>query len=207
MGDSKVTRRANLLGFVALTFAFLAGTVFALIALNSTSRATAAPAVSSGHLMISTADFSGYSGDNLLLKSGQTGGYVAPIHLPQGARITQITSYFSVTVPLSFATFISIEQQSRATFTPLGTIAIPSNVQMGTDIASSNSISTALIDNSQYAYHIRVSTDGTINNPPPPCPPGSTCGNSTMALSPDQYPLYQVRIDYTFDAYLPGVSR
>ena len=192
----------HLLAVIAMSF--LAGVAFMIVASSQSLHVIAASTGNgNGYLMLGPSDFAGNS-DYLGMQEGLRSGYGAPIHLPQGSKISRITSYYSVLNPITFTTYISVESQSFDAVTNVITSVIAPIAQTGNYTQSTVAVSPTEIDNSRLAYRVHISTDGSP--PSSPCPPGFTCGISVQASS-NTYRIYQMRIDYTFDNFLPSVTR
>ncbi len=187
-----------------VTVSFLAGGAFTFFSDSAPPNVVvASPANSAGFLMLSAPDF-GSNGDYLGVQEGLNPGYSAALHLPPGAKVSRITTYYAASSPVTFTTYISVESQSFDVFNILVASEISPITQTGNLTQSTPVMNLTAIDNSLYAYRIRIRTNG--NGPSAPCPPGSTCGYSVQATS-NPYRIYQIRIEYTIDSFLPSITR
>lgn len=205
----------HMLFIVAISF--LVGAVVTIITGSSSPQAFAAPTTNnSGYLMLGGSDFAirnvGFNDgiSNLGLGIIEGASYSAPLHLPQGAKVSQITTYYTATNPISFTTYISVESQRLDVFNPIAASVITSVSPTGNQTHTAQSFNPPAIDNSQYAYRVRIRAYGKSSSgePPPtpvPCPPGGTCGYSAQANN--LYLIYQIRVDYSFDSFLPSITR
>ena len=176
----------------------VAGLVYLPLQSSKASSDNAAPANGPGYLMLTSAD---WSEPNVLVKPGPGVWNFAPLHLPQGAKITRITAYFSASEPITFTTHISIGREIYFDNVWLGGITLAPEIKPGNQMQSTPlSGALPIIDNSQYGYIVSVATE---------------CLDKTDSCKPDYPPssgvarlfLYQIRLDYTFDAFVPNVNR
>jgi hypothetical protein len=185
-----------------VAISFLVGMTVAVIAGSSSPQA---------YLMLGRSDFTvrnigfGDDLDNLGLGIIEGVRYSAPLHLPQGAKVSQITTYYTATSPISFTTYISVEGQRLDTFNPIAVSVIASISPTGNQTHTAQSVNSPAIDNSQYAYQVSIRTNRPTPPTPVPCPPGMICGYSAQAIN--LYLIYQIRVDYSFDSFLPSITR
>jgi len=164
-----------------IVISFLAGVTITITAGSSSPQAFAAPTTNnSGYLMLGGSDFAVrnlFFNNEELNKLGlgiiEGAGYSAPLHLPQGAKVTQITTYYTATNPISFTTYITVESQRFDVFNPIAVSVITSISSTGNQTHITQSLNSPAIENSQYAYRVRIRTDGSGPSESPtavPCP-------------------------------------
>ena len=165
---------------------------------SKASSDNAAPANGPGYLMLTSAD---WKDPNVLVRPGPGFWNFAPLLVPQGAKITRITAYFSAPEPITFTTHISIGREIYSDSVWLGGITLTPEIKPGNQMQSTPlSGALPIIDNSQYGYIVSVFTE---------------CLDKTDSCKPDYPPssgvarlfLYQIRLDYTFDTFAPSVNR
>jgi hypothetical protein len=84
---------------------------------------------------------------------GGSGSLTAPLHLPHGATVTKMTVYFVDNSPINLSVILPNSSAAQmATITSSGT--------PGETSLFDNTINTAVIDNSLYAYTIDISSVG-----------------------------------------------
>lgn len=164
---------------------------------SKASSDNAAPANGPGYLMLTSAD---WSEPNVLVRPGPGFWNYAPLHLPQGAKITQVTAYFSAPETITFTTYISIGREIYDDSAWVGGLILAPEIKPGNQKQSAQlSGVLPVIDNSQYGYIVAVVTE---------------CLDKTNSCRPDEtlppgpkMMLYQVRLDYTFDSFVPSINR
>ena len=156
-----------------------------------------------GYLMLTASDFQPDSDQDQYVRyfgrnsiepaSGSPGiGISAPVHLPQGAQITKMTAWYYDSNP-NEAPLIDLYRGITDTLELIGPLssALPDPAFAGGNDVRSVSVtgSTAVVDNSRYAYMVIASLSRD-----------TTSLNQTQRLS-------ALRIDYAFTVALPAVVR
>jgi hypothetical protein len=167
--------------------------------------AAAPPAVPGGpgYVMLAASDFKPdsdqdqyfryWGGNSIEPASGSSGiGISAAVHLPQGAHITKITTYYFDSDPNS-APLFDLYRGVADTQELLGNLssALPQDSFAGGEDVRSAAVSgaAAVVDNSRYSYMVIA----TLNRDP-----------ATPARTQR---LHSLRVDYDFPVALPTVLR
>jgi hypothetical protein len=169
---------------------------------QTTTAPTAVPG-GPGYVMLAASDFKTdsdqdqffryWGGNSIEPASGSSGiGISAAVHLPQGAHITKITTYYFDSDPNS-APLFDLYRGVADTQELLGNLssALPQDSFAGGEDVRSAAVSgaAAVVDNSRYSYMVIA----TLNRDP-----------ATPARTQR---LHSLRVDYDFPVALPSVLR